>query len=96
MKELVRAANPRNCDCQQSESSAQNAIRAAEGPPAAPALWVMVKRGSKLAVEVLREIFDESAYARFLDRHQLAPSHSTYDAFRQEHEHDRACRPRCC
>jgi hypothetical protein len=45
---------------------------------------------------VLSEIFDESAYARFLSRHGLASSCESYAAFLRESEHVKARRPRCC
>jgi hypothetical protein len=45
---------------------------------------------------MLREIFDETAYARFLNQRQLASSRSAYAAFRQEHEISKARRPKCC
>lgn len=44
----------------------------------------------------LREIFDESAYARFLDQRQLVSSRAAYAAFRQENEAAKARRPKCC
>jgi len=44
----------------------------------------------------LREIFDESAYARFLSRRQWVSSRAAYAAFRLEHETAKARRPRCC
>jgi hypothetical protein len=44
----------------------------------------------------LREIFDESAYARFLSQRQLVSSRAAYAAFRQEFESAKARRPRCC
>ena len=44
----------------------------------------------------LREIFDEAAYARFLQRTQTTSSPQAYAAFRREHEHRHARRPRCC
>ena len=49
-----------------------------------------------LLVSALREIFDESAYARFLDRRHLVSSRAAYAAFRQEYEVTKARRPRCC
>jgi len=45
---------------------------------------------------VLREIFDESAYQRFLDRSQLQSSAGSYAMFRQETEQAKSRRPRCC
>jgi len=47
-------------------------------------------------VAALREIFDESAYTRFLNRRQLVSSRATYAAFCQEQEVIKARRPRCC
>jgi hypothetical protein len=45
---------------------------------------------------VLREVFDESAYRRFLLRGNLAASAASYAAFWAEQEKSRARRPRCC
>jgi hypothetical protein len=47
-------------------------------------------------VEVLREIFDESAYQRFLDRSQLQSSPNAYAIFLKENEQAKSRRPRCC
>ena len=44
----------------------------------------------------LREIFDENAYARFLDRHALTPSRAAYAQFLRENARMRERRPRCC
>ncbi len=44
----------------------------------------------------LHEIFDESAYARFLNQKQLVSSRAAYAAFRQENEAAKARRPKCC
>ena len=49
-----------------------------------------------LIVAVLREIFDESAYERFLARHQLTSSAAAYSSFCRERDFSRARRPRCC
>jgi hypothetical protein len=49
-----------------------------------------------MLVAALREIFDESAYQRFLDRSQLQSSPSSYAMFQQETEQARSRRPRCC
>jgi len=48
------------------------------------------------AVAALREIFDETAYARFLDRAGMVSSREAYAAFRQEFEEAKVRRPRCC
>ena len=45
---------------------------------------------------VLREIFDESAYERFLASKGMASSPAAYGEFIHETEHARARRPRCC
>jgi len=45
---------------------------------------------------ILREIFDEAAYRRFLDRNELTSSRLSYAGFLKECEHAKARRPRCC
>jgi hypothetical protein len=45
---------------------------------------------------VLREVFDEAAYARFLGRCGLASSSKAYAAFRREYEETKVRRPKCC
>ncbi len=47
-------------------------------------------------VATLREIFDEAAYARFLDRAGMASSSEAYAAFRREFEEVKVRRPKCC
>jgi hypothetical protein len=44
----------------------------------------------------LREIFDESAYVRFLSRNQISSSSRAYAAFLREQEVTQARRPKCC
>jgi hypothetical protein len=44
----------------------------------------------------LREIFDESAYARFLAAEQALPGRSSYAAFLRQQEEGKARRLRCC
>jgi hypothetical protein len=51
---------------------------------------------TQIMFATLHEIFDESAYARFLDQKQLVSSRAAYAAFRQENEAAKARRPRCC
>ena len=46
--------------------------------------------------QVLREIFDEAAYCRFLRRTELAGSAESYSKFRRENEAAGSRRPRCC
>jgi hypothetical protein len=57
----------------------------------------------KMLVEVfatglaaLREIFDEAAYARFLERAGMSVSRESYAAFRREWEEGKMRRPKCC
>lgn len=45
---------------------------------------------------VLREIFDEAAYTRFLERTQMTSSQQAYDSFLREKESAAARRVRCC
>jgi hypothetical protein len=49
-----------------------------------------------LVLAALREIFDESAYARFLAKAGLSASQASYAAFQHEQEGIKARRPRCC
>jgi hypothetical protein len=45
---------------------------------------------------ILQEIFDETAYARFLQRARAAPSRAAYAEFRREFEQAKARRLKCC
>ena len=47
-------------------------------------------------IAALREIFDEAAYARFLERAGMASSSAAYAAFRREFEEVKVRRPKCC
>lgn len=58
--------------------------------------FLRFKESLALLRAVLREIFDESAYERFLLRNQLSPSVETYATFCTERDRTKACRPRCC
>jgi hypothetical protein len=49
-----------------------------------------------LLLSALREIFDESAYSRFLARHEMTSCPISYAAFLREQESIRARRPKCC
>jgi hypothetical protein len=55
-----------------------------------------LKSGAQVLLATLREIFDESAYARFLSQRELVSSKAAYAAFRREYEVAKARRPRCC
>jgi hypothetical protein len=45
---------------------------------------------------LLKEIFDESAYGRFLERNRIPSSQKAYAAFREENDRLKAQRPKCC
>jgi hypothetical protein len=51
---------------------------------------------ARIFLATLREIFEESAYARFLSRTQMVSSPAAYAAFRQEFEEAKTRRPKCC
>jgi hypothetical protein len=75
-----------------------NSRSAAEGcsvaqPGVAPA-WC--GGAMRLWLSILREIFDESAYSRFLARREVTSSQSAYAAFLREQEGIKARRPKCC
>jgi hypothetical protein len=44
----------------------------------------------------LREIFDEAAYSRFLNRAGMTSSSEAYASFRREFEGAKERRPKCC
>jgi len=49
-----------------------------------------------IALEMLREIFDEAPYARYLQRQKMSSSPHAYDSFLQEKEAAAAKRIGCC
>jgi hypothetical protein len=51
---------------------------------------------ARILLAMLREIFDETAYERFLRRTRMASSPQAYAAFREEFERVKARRPKCC
>ena len=59
-------------------------------------LSYLLARWLAIASATLQEIFEESAYARFLERRGLASSREAYAAFLRESESSRVRRPRCC
>ncbi len=59
-------------------------------------LGAHAREGTALVLATLREIFDESAYTRFLAREGLQSSSKNYAAFLREHHAQRARRPKCC
>ena len=86
-----------NCHAERNKSRAQRVIRGVEG-----ALRLLAQFVAKLftigplLTATLREIFDESAYERFLKRRNLQVSIATYADFCSEHERIKFRRPRCC
>ncbi len=60
------------------------------------AIAAAINRSFKLLAAILREIFDESAYQRFLDRTRLQSSPNAYAIFQHENEQTKSRRPRCC
>jgi hypothetical protein len=73
-----------------------------DGPPrtsarAKPGSWLDgLGRMASAIRSILQEIFDESAYQRFLERNGLQSSPSAYARFRQENEQAKSRRPKCC
>jgi hypothetical protein len=55
-----------------------------------------IVEAARIVVATLREIFDESAYDRFLRRKQITSSPVAYAAFRKEFEDAKMRRPKCC
>ena len=56
----------------------------------------LVSGVASIVRSALQEIFDESAYARFLMRRQLQTSREAYAEFLRENEVSRQRRARCC
>jgi hypothetical protein len=50
----------------------------------------------RLLLATLHEIFEESAYQRFLERNERPSSREAYAAFLHETQHVRERRARCC
>ena len=55
-----------------------------------------IVKGARIFLATLREILDESAYARFLRRTQMQSSREAYAAFWRERESTHARKPKCC
>jgi hypothetical protein len=55
-----------------------------------------LRKSASLMWAALEEIFEESAYRRFLQRNQVASSREAYAAFLREQEFSKARRPHCC
>jgi hypothetical protein len=61
-----------------------------------PRHTILLRDAALLFLAALREIFDESAYTRFLTRSRMVASREAYAAFLRENELAKARRPRCC
>ena len=59
-------------------------------------LWHATLTGFSLIHAALAEIFEESAYARFLARKRIRSSSQAYTIFLREQETAKSRRPRCC
>ncbi len=55
-----------------------------------------IANATQILIATLREIFDESAYERFLRRAKMDSSAKAYAAFRAEFEEAKTRRPKCC
>jgi hypothetical protein len=65
------------------------------GQPEAPVPTWFVAIATVL-ISALREIFDESAYSRFLSRHEMTSCPRAYAAFLREQEGLKTRRAKCC
>jgi hypothetical protein len=61
-----------------------------------PSALANMRDAGRVLFATLREIFDETAYDRFLIRRGINSSPQAYAAFRREQECAKARRPRCC
>jgi hypothetical protein len=66
------------------------------GEQSSTGFTALMKRAVMLLMSALREIFDESAYIRFLKRRHMVSSREAYSAFCREYEATTARRPKCC
>jgi hypothetical protein len=55
-----------------------------------------ISQAARIFMAMLREIFDEAGYARYLDRAQVQPSREAYAAFLREREGTKNRSPKCC
>lgn len=61
-----------------------------------PDLRLCFQNAWSIIRSTLREIFDESAYDRFLQRTKVPRSVASYQAFMRDRETTMAKKPRCC
>jgi hypothetical protein len=60
------------------------------------AIVSLLSRVARIITATLREIFDESAYQRFLERSNLQSTRSAFAIFQRENDQAKSRRPRCC
>lgn len=93
------------CHPERSGMPAKRAFRVVEGPalslpkgslPSIRSLWERMVAARKLAAAILREIFDESAYERFLEQHDLPSTAAAYSQFCCERETIKVGPTKCC
>jgi len=65
-------------------------------PRPSSTVFAAIQQSLALIRTILREIFDESAYERFLAQHHLTSSARAYASFCRDHDQTKARRPRCC
>jgi hypothetical protein len=68
--------------------------RVERSPATRFAEWL--RRRGAVVLSALREVFDESAYERFLVRGKVTSSVESYAAFEKEQEGLKARRTKCC
>jgi len=76
--------------------SREFAARSSSASPCLRGEYPAWKHAWSLFRAALREVFDESAYERFLLRTRAPRSRESYQAFMREKEAAAARRPRCC
>ena len=86
MKKTTSHVGTADLGCPVERSSTSSLVRALE----------QLKSCAQIFLATLQEIFDESAYARFLEQKQLLSSRPAYAAFLRENEAAKARRPKCC
>jgi hypothetical protein len=59
-------------------------------------LYLLIQNAARTLCAALREIFDESAYDRFLLRTSAVRSIASYRAFTCERDASMQKKPRCC
>ncbi len=82
---------PRRDNCSSSTFAQDLPIRAKPGT-----LRSTLSQIASVSRDILREIFDEAAYQRFLERGRLESSVTAYATFQRENEQSKSRRPRCC